>query len=89
MPSEYPKTLTTNDGLMVYFTCEAEEIAAYKAAPYLYHEKPDCIKDEIIQPAIVEKLMDEVVAPTPVPIEQLEQVQPVKYRGWPKGKKRG
>lgn len=84
--SDYPKTITTNDGLMVYFTCEAEEIKAYNDNPCLYPCKPDCIKDEIIKPIVVEKLMKEVIVPV---VEVTPIVEEKKYRGWPKGKPRG
>jgi hypothetical protein len=73
---DYPKTVTTNDGLNMYFKCEADEISAYNKEPGLFHKKPECIKESIIPVETVHKLMEEVIEDKPDTVEPIE-VKPV------------
>lgn len=56
--SEYPKTVTTNDGLMMYFKSSLDHIAAYDANPGLFMQKP-IPEEEVIPPKTLDELMRE------------------------------
>lgn len=56
--SEYPKTVTTNDGLMMHFKSSFDHIAAYDANPNLFMQKPEP-EEEVIPPKTLDELMRE------------------------------
>lgn len=53
--ADYPRTETTNDGLMIQFNTRAEHVAAYNGNPKMFMHKPP--EEEIIPPAVVDELM--------------------------------
>jgi len=75
MGNNYPKSVITNDGLMVYFKSEAQEIAAYNKEPGLFHNKPSCIKESIIPVKAVHELMADIVEDKPDIVEPSVPVQ--------------
>ena len=77
--SDYPKTVTTNDGCCITFSCEVDEIQAYKRSPWLYRHKPEGIKDEVIAPAV----LVETPVVKEVPKVEVPKVEVKKPRGRP------